>query len=60
MLYFNHRRKTNMMYYITVDGVCKHFTINIDDVNKWLKANNKHIKNIYVKNLNKEIIVEVK
>lgn len=49
-----------MMYYITVDGVCKHMTIDVDDVNKWLKANNKRIKNIYSKNWNKEVIVEVK
>lgn len=47
------------MYYITVDGVCKHTTSDINDVNKWLKANNKHIKNIYAKNWNTEIIVEV-
>lgn len=49
-----------MLYYITVDGVCKHITNDVDGVNKWLKANNKHIKNIYAKNWNKEIIVEVK
>lgn len=49
-----------MMYYITENEICKHMTNDVDDVNKWLKTNNKHIKNIYVKNWNKEIIVEVK
>lgn len=49
-----------MMYYITVDGVCRHMTNDANDVNKWLKEHNKHIKNIYAKNWNKEIIVEVK
>lgn len=49
-----------MMYYITVDGVCKHMTNDVNDVNNWLKKHNKHIKNIYAKNWNKEVIVEVK
>lgn len=49
-----------ILYYITENEICKHITNGVDDVNKWLKANNKHIKNIYAKNWNKEIIVEVK
>lgn len=48
-----------MWYYITVGGVCKHVTNDINDINKWLKTNNKHIKNIYIKHKN-ETIIEVK
>ena len=48
-----------MTYYITVDGVCKHITKDVDDVNRWLKEHNKHIKTVYAKDWNKEIIVEV-
>ena len=48
-----------MMYYITVDGVCKHITNDVNDVNNWLKERNKHIKNIYCKN-KQETIIEVK
>lgn len=49
-----------MMYYITVDGVCRHMTNDVNDVNKWLKEHNKHIKNIYCEDFNKKVIVEVK
>ena len=48
-----------MWYYITVGGVCKHVTNDVSDVNKWLKINNKHIKNIYCKN-KQETIIEVR
>ena len=47
-----------MWYYITVGGVCKHVTNDLSDVNKWIKTNNKHIKNIYCKN-KQETIIEV-
>nr|DAH45198.1 MAG TPA: hypothetical protein [Caudoviricetes sp.] len=49
-----------MLYYITENQICKHITNDVNDVNKWLKEHNKHIKNIYAKEWNKEIIVEVK
>lgn len=47
-------------YYITEDGVCKHIENVTEDVNKWLREHNKHIKNIYAKDWNNEVIVEVK
>lgn len=50
--------KSNNVYYITVGGVCKHVTNDLSDVNKWIKTNNKHIKNIYCKN-KQETIIEV-
>lgn len=49
-----------MVYYVTENQICKYITSGVDDVNKWLKEHNKHIKNIYSKNWNKEVIVEVK
>ncbi len=48
-----------MWYYITIDGVCRYVTNEVNDVNKWLKEHNKHIKKIYIKR-DKETIVEVK
>lgn len=49
-----------MIYYITENQICKCVAMGAYDVNNWLKEHNKHIKNIYAKNWNKEIIVEVK
>lgn len=49
-----------MTYYITENQICKHITNDVEDVNRWLKEHNKHIKNIYAKNWNKDVIVEVK
>lgn len=47
-----------MWYYITIDGVCRYVTDEVNDVNRWLKERNKHIKKIYIKR-DHEIIVEV-
>lgn len=50
-----------MWYYIIENQVCKHVTCSVEDVNNWLKTNNKYIKKIYVKDFNQDmIIVEVK
>lgn len=49
-----------MWYYVVENQICRHITNNVDDVNQWLKNNNKHIKNIYCEDFNKKVIVEVK
>lgn len=50
-----------MWYYIMENQVCKHVTRSVEDVNNWLKTNNKYIKKIYAKDFNQDmIIVEVK
>ena len=58
-VYYNHKEDVTMWYYITIDGVCRYVTNEVNDVNKWLKERNKHIKKIYIKR-DRETIVEVK
>ena len=46
-----------MWYYVIENQICKYIS---NDVNRWLKEHNKHIKNIYCEDFNKKVIVEVK
>lgn len=48
-----------MMFYIVEKNVCEYITQTINDVNKWLKMNDKMIYKIY-QDEPKKVIVEVK
>ncbi len=48
-----------MMFYIVEKNICEYVTQTINDVNKWLKMNDKTIYKIY-QDGPKKVIVEVK
>lgn len=47
------------MFYIVEKNVCEYITPTLQDVNKWLKTNNKTIYKVY-QDEPKKVIVEVK
>lgn len=47
------------MFYIVEKNVCECITLTLQDVNKWLKTNNKTIYKVY-QDEPKKVIVEVK